>query len=500
MSQKISESKKILQKVIRPWNFANEDYSTLLDSIGNAEIVLIGEASHGTHDFYRQRALITRKLIEERGFSAVAVEGDWPDCHKVNEFVQGRCKGRKGLCDAVESLEGFQRFPGWMWRNSDVLDFIGWLRDHNAENVTSKAGFYGLDLYSLHKSMAAVLDYLSKKDAPAFHRAQNRYACFDNFGDDTQHYGLCTGLGLAPSCEQEVHEQLMEFTAKQPALEAVNGEDYFTAFMNAKVVADAEEYYRKMFDRSVSTWNLRDTHMMQVVDALREHLTRAGQAAKIVIWAHNSHLGDARATEMGKRREELNLGQLCREKFGDACYNIGFTTYSGTVTAASNWDSVAERKRVRPGMEGSYEELFHQLDCPNFALDLRAVRAAEALALTSPLPKPKEALAAGSVGSSDSGAGHLGALVVELPGRGGVHLSPTDVLSAAKVLRGPLLERAIGVVYKPETERASHYFKAELLTQFDFVLHFDHTRAVEPLERGEEWTRGEFPDTYPSGI
>ena len=416
------------------------DFDPLLRAIGDSRFVLIGEATHGTHEFYRLRAQITKRLISEKGFNAVAVEADWPDAYRVNQYV--RFEGDDE--DAIDALSGFQRFPAWMWRNADVLDFVGWLRNYNEHRHAHRVGFYGLDLYSLHASIQAVLDFLDKVDPEAAHRARDRYACFDRFGEDTQAYGHATSFGLNKSCEDEVISQWMEMRQRAADLATRDGrvarDAFFFAEQNARLVRNAEEYYRAMFHERISSWNLRDTHMAETLDALVHHL---GAKAKVVVWAHNSHLGDARATEMGQRGE-LNLGQLIRQRHGKEVTLVGFTTHTGTVTAASGWDGPAERKHVRPALPGSYEKLFHETGMPNFLL----------------------------------------------------RLGKNDAATAA--LREPRLERAIGVIYLPRSERASHYFHAQLADQFDIVLHYDETRAVEPLERTAAWETGEVFETYPS--
>ncbi|MDQ2945183.1 MAG: erythromycin esterase family protein [Acidobacteriota bacterium] len=423
------------------------DYNPLLEFIGDARFVLLGEASHGTHEFYRQRAQITKRLIQEKGFTAVAVEADWPDAYRVNKYV----RGQSGDADAVEALAGFKRFPAWMWRNADVLDFIGWLREYNDSlpSGATRIGFYGLDLYSLHASIQAVLNYLDKVDPEGAQRARHRYACFEHFGQDPQEYGYAAGLGLSHTCESEVITQLIDLQRRAGEYARRDGriaaDDFFYAEQNARLVKDAEQYYRTMFRERVSSWNLRDRHMAETLDSLVEYFALQSQPAKVVLWAHNSHLGDARATQMG-RAGEWNVGQLVRQKHSRDCVLVGFTTYSGTVTAASNWGGPAERKRVRPAMPGSYEALFHDAGVPSFLLTLPH-----------------------------------GARVTQ-------------------GLREPMLERAIGVIYLPESELASHYFHARLSDQFDAVIHFDQTRAVEPLEPTGEWEVGEPAETFPSGI
>ena len=422
-------------------------YDALLDRIGDARFVLIGEASHGTHEFYAERAAITRRLIAERGFAAVAAEADWPDAYCVNRYVRGLGNDRS----ARDALAGFERFPQWMWRNPVVVEFAEWLRAHNAgADPRRQAGFYGVDLYSLHDSVDAVLGYLRRVDPEAERRARSRDRCFDLFGEDAQAYGDAAALGRAEPCEDAVVEQLLELQRRRHDLAAGDGfataDDHFAAETNARVVANAERYYRSMFRGRHSSWNLRDTHMADTLDALAAHLVRQGTSGRVVVWAHNSHLGDARATEMGARGE-LNLGQLVRERHGDdAAYLVGFTTHGGTVTAASDWGDPAERKTVRPGRGDSYEGLLHAVGVPRFWLDLR------------------------------------------------------DDTALATALATPRLERAIGVIYRPETERQSHYFRAQLADQFDAVIHIDETSALEPLERTAGWESGEPAETYPVGL
>jgi erythromycin esterase-like protein/predicted phosphoribosyltransferase len=420
-------------------------YQPLIDAVGGARVVLIGEATHGTHEFYRERAFITRRLIEECGFNGVAVEGDWPDVYRVSRFVRGGGRDK----DAIDALGDFGRFPTWMWRNADVLDFVGWLRTRNdALPAQKRIGFYGIDLYSLRASAQAVLTYLDLVDPAAAARARTRYGCFDRFGDEIQQYGYAAGFGLGPSCEREVIAQLVELTRQRAEYASRDGrvaaDDYFFAHQNARLVRNAETYYRTMFHGHVESWNVRDQHMAETIVELLAFLDTVTPRSKLVVWAHNSHLGDARATQMGQAGE-LNVGQLMRQKFGTDALLVGLTTFTGTVTAASVWDGAAHRKHVRPALADSYERLFHDVAIPRFLLNVRGDSA----------------------------------------------LWPA--------LEGPRLERAIGVLYLPETERQSHYFQATLSNQFDFLLHFDETRAVEPLERTPLWEDGELAETYPSG-
>lgn len=338
-----------------------------------------------------------------------------------------------------------------MWRNTDVVDFITWLRDRNAAlpDGRPRAGFYGLDLYSLYGAVGAVLDYLDRVDPEAARRARDRYGCFEHFKENTRAYGYATSFGIAEPCEDEVVAQLVELQRRAGEYAGRDGaraeDEFFHAEQNARLVLNAERYYRAMFHGRVSSWNLRDRHMAGTLDALLAHLDRGGRRARAVVWAHNSHLGDARATAMGEGGE-LNLGQLARERYGREAVLVGFSTDRGTVTAASDWDEPPERKRVRPALPGSYEALFHGTGLPRFLLPLR------------------------------DGGGVAGRL------------------------REPRLERAIGVIYRPETERASHYFQARLPDQFDAILHFDETRAVEPLEYTAGREGGGPPRTFPAAV
>jgi erythromycin esterase-like protein len=419
------------------------DFDALIEAVGDSRFVLLGEASHGTHEFYRTRAQITERLIAEKGFNAVAVEADFPDAYRINRFVRGTGEDRT----ATDALGGFERFPAWMWRNKDVVDFVENLRVHNdnlPENA-EKVGFYGVDLYSLHASIEAVLQYLEKNDPEGLQRARERYSCFEDFGEDTQTYGYSTGLGFSESCEDEVVSQLLELNRRAGELAEKDDEDFFYAEQNARLVKNAEQYYRLMYRSDVSSWNLRDRHMAETIVALENHLLTKGNQAKIVVWAHNSHLGDARATEM-TRRGEWNVGQLMREHYGREAFLIGFSTYTGTVTAATNWGGAAERKTVRPALKNSVEAVFHSTGLNDFLL-----------------------------------------------------LMPEDS-EIKNLLRKPLLERAIGVIYRPQTERQSHYFMARVAEQFDAVIHFDQTSAVEPLERNSNWGAGEEYEAFPSGL
>jgi len=435
-----------LRSARQPLSGDDGDYDRLIGAAGDADIVLIGEASHGTHEFYEERARITQRLIRELHFDAVAVEADWPDAYRVNAYVRHMSDDHS----ADEALAGFKRFPTWMWRNRVVERFAEWLREHNAQVPAERqAGFYGMDLYSLHTSMDEVLRYLAKTDPEEATKARERYACFSTYGVDPQTYGYMAARAPSASCEDAALQQLMELRRRAAEYRGSDGrgaaDAFFYAEQNARLVKNAEEYYRTMFRGGISSWNLRDRHMVETLYALCDHLRAQGSARpRIVVWAHNSHLGDARATQMGAWGE-WNVGQLVRERSGASALNVGFTTFTGTVTAATEWDEPAQLKRVRPGLAGSYERLMHDVEGARFLVPLR----------------------------------------------------DTSVRDA---LDQPRLERAIGVIYRPETERQSHYFDALLPEQFDILIHIDETRALEPMEYGIHWSGGEAPETFPTGI
>jgi erythromycin esterase-like protein len=429
------------------------DYDPLLEMAQGARFVLLGEATHGSHELYRERARITQRLIAEQGFNGVVVEADGPDAERANRWAQGR--SMEG--SAAEALGGFHRFPNWMWGNTAVGEFFSWLRTHNASAQRPPAVFHGMDRYRLQASAEAVVGYLEGRDPEAAERARERYACLEMAGRRREHdgfagpraepgsagsgraYGRATRFANMQPCEEEAAQQLVALQKRDPG-----DPDLFSAEQNARVARNAEVYYRAMFGSRISTWNLRDRHMNETVEAIAAFLLRRDGYARLVLWAHNTHLGDARATEMGEEGE-LNLGQLLRERHGQETLLVGFTTYEGTVTAADDWGGPPERMSVTPALPGSVEKLFHEVALPRFFLPLRA--AGEALGQ----------------------------------------------------LHEPMLERAIGAVYRPRSERDSHYFRARLAAQFDAVVHVDRTRALEPLERPRVWT-AEPPVTSPSAL
>jgi erythromycin esterase-like protein len=441
-----------LGNAARPIEGHDDDYDELLAEISDRRVVLIGEATHGSHDFYLERARITQRLIEDHGFTVVAVEADWPDAYRVNRYVMGLSNDRS----ADEALADFRRFPTWMWRNTEVVQFVDWLRDRNDKisDPLRMARFHGLDLYSLRTSIEAVVAYLDTIDPDEAQRARSRYSCFDHVGAEGQAYGFALAHQRAIPCEDEVVAQLISLRRQAAEYAQRDGwlaeDELFCAEQNAVVVRDAEEYYQQMYRADVSSWNLRDRHMAATLDALLDHFDRRGGRTKVVVWEHNSHIGDARATGMSTRGE-LNVGQLARQRYGEhAVALIGLTTYDGEVTAATDWGQPARRRTVRPGLPESYEHLLHEV------VDERLAPARFWMPMTDP--------------------------------------------DAAEVLAEPRLERAIGVVYRPQTERPSHYFPARLDRQFDVVIHLDRTSALQPLDDIAAWDPLEPPETYPTGI
>ena len=409
------------------------DLGPLLARIGDARVVLLGEASHGTSEFYAMRERISRELITRKGFSFVAIEGDWPDAARIDHYVRH--------CETPPSeWTAFARFPVWMWRNKEVRGFVDWLRGYNAVfKPEQRVAFHGLDLYSLYASIRAVLDYLDAVDPASAKVARQRYGCLTPWQADPATYGHAALTGSYPTCEDDVARTLTDLLGKRTAYAAKDGERFLDALQNAKLVQNAERYYRIMYYGSRASWNLRDEHMFETLKTLLAH---HGPKSKGIVWAHNSHIGNAAATEMSARGEH-NIGQLCREAFGEACYAIGFGTDHGTVAAATDWDEPMELKQVRPALANSYERLCHETDVPRFMLPLRG---------------------------------------------------PT---AHARGLMAPRLERAIGVIYRPESERLSHYFEAVLPRQFDEYIWFDETRAVTPFKTQELEA---MPDTYPFGV
>src|SRR5665647_582607 len=352
------------------------DLEPLLNRIGDARVVLLGEATHGTSEFYRMRERISRELIERKGFTFIAIEGDWPDAARIDHYV------RHAEYPPSE-WTAFARFPVWMWRNREVLNFVNWLRERNADvEPDNRVAFHGLDLYSLYNSIRSVLSYLDDIDPQTAKVARQRYGCLTPWQADPATYGHATLTGAYETCENEVVSMLMELMQKRKAYAEHDGERFLDAVQNARLVANAEHYYRTMYYGSRSSWNLRDSHMFETLKTL---LDFHGPHSKGIVWAHNSHVGDSAATEMSLRGE-YNIGHLCRQEFGNAAYSIGFGTNSGTVAAASNWDEPMEIKTIRPALPESYERLCHEADRPQFLLPLRSPILTD---LTEQLMKPR---------------------------------------------------------------------------------------------------------------
>jgi erythromycin esterase-like protein len=410
------------------------EFGTLFARFGDARIVLLGEATHGSSEFYRARAAITRELVQHYGFSIVAVEADWPDAARIDRYVRHHKR-------ATGKGAAFARFPTWMWRNAEVMEFVDWLRAHNGNLPPDRrVSFHGLDVYSLGASIAAVLEYLDRVDPDATKAARRRYGCLTPWQEEPAAYGRAVLYGQRDTCEHEAVAQLTELLRRRLAYSAEDGDDFFDAVQNARIVRAAEHYYRIMYHGSRESWNLRDRHMFDTLQALLQR----GAGAKAVVWAHNSHIGNAAATAMGWQGE-FNIGELCRTAYGDAAALIGFGTDRGTVAASSDWDAPMQVKTVLPARPDSYEYAFRKTGLARSLTDWRALGRRELV----------------------------------------------------EALRQPMLERAIGVIYRPETELTSHYFQAVLAEQFDAYVWFEETRAVTPLPVRDE--QG-VPETYPFGL
>ena len=415
----------LVQQAAVPITGGAADYDPLMRLVGDARVVMLGEATHGTHEFYLERARITQRLIAEKGFSAIAIEGDWPDAHRVNQYVRGLGQD----ASAEQALSSFTRFPEWMWRNAEVRDLVKWARTYNdARPVAQRVGFYGLDVYSLHESADEVLAYLGRVDPAAARRVRTLYACFEQSRPDASAYGASTRRGA--TCQPQAEQGLQEMANRAAATPAdpAEAEALFSALRNAHTVVNAESYFRTLYLGNISTWNLRDQEMADALTAIEDHLRASSvREPKVVVWSHNTHTGDARVTASGEAGEH-NIGQLVRERHDGASVLVGFHTYTGRVMAAAQWGEAGRDQPMRAALPESYSAIFHATGIPRFLLPLR-------------------------------------------------HAGP----HAAALSEPPRLQRAIGVVYVPNTERQSHYFAARLGRQFDAVVFIDTTRAVTPL-------------------
>jgi erythromycin esterase-like protein len=430
-------------------NVSEDWVKRLAESLSHKKVILIGESTHGTHEFYKYRALITKELIQKHNFNIVAIEADWPDAYQVNCYV----KGLQELKDDLEALSGFKRFPSWMWRNYEVLEFVSWLKLHNDSlgSLERKVGFYGLDLYSLYSSINAVIKYLLATDPDAARRAIARYRCFDHYNKEAQDYGFEVSYGIGKDCKEEAINQLIELEQRVyenlQSKEIDKKEAFFSALQNARTVKSAETYYRAMFESPTISWNLRDQHMFEMLIAIIDYYNESLLIPpKTIVWAHNSHIGNAAATEM-THRGELNIGQLAKEKYHDDAFLFGFTTYTGTVVAARQWGNPAELMQVKQALPGSWEDLLHKFTTKKFFLNFDANK-------------------------------QLRDLFANI---------------------SPQLQRAIGVIYRPETERQSHYSYSELSLQFDGIIHIDHTSALSPLNAISIEDK-EPPETFPTAL
>lgn len=427
---------EIVASTCTPFQSIEEaDLAPLLQRIGDSKVVLLGEATHGTSEFYRMRQRISQELIAKKGFTFVAIEGDWPDAARIDHYV-------RHFEYSPSEWTAFARFPRWMWRNNEVRAFVDWMRkDNSGKPPQTRTAFYGLDLYSLYTSIGEVLRYLDRVDPETASIARHRYGCLTPWQNDPAAYGHAALTGAYRTCEKNVVSMLKDILTKQNLYMAHDGERYNDVVNNARLVANAERYYRIMYYGSRASWNLRDSHMFETLQSL---LAFHGRDSKAIVWAHNSHVGNAAATEMSARGE-TNIGELCRKEFRDTVYSVGFGTHTGHVAAASDWEGPMENKAVLPSRQDSYERVFHDTGVARFFLPMR----------------------------------------------------PKSSQNAAKALTKPRLERAIGVIYRPETELASHYFQAVLPQQFDEYIWFDETSAVSPFETLE---LAGLPDTYPFGL
>lgn len=448
----MSQLQELFDRAIEPLPaISDKSFASHFDRYADKQVVLLGDGSHGTSEFYHARAEITKRYIKEHGFTMVAIEADWPDAEAIDRYVRLRPGPKAQIGGKAKGIEPFKRFPTWMWRNREMQDLVEWMRNWNKDLPQAlRVGFYGLDLYSMGASIRAVIDYLDKVDPEAGKEARKRYGCLAPWAEDPTAYGLASLRGLK-DCESEVllilHD-LLEKRMQYITEDFKDGDEYHSGKQNAYLVRDAEKYYKAMYWSEASSWTLRDTHMFGTLQRILQH--RPPPANKAIVWAHNSHVGDARYTSMGMRRNELNIGQLCREGFGrENVAILGCGTHTGTVAAAHEWDEDMQIMDVRPSREDSWEIIAHDTGVPSFLLDLER--------------------------------GHL------------------DATLRAALARENRLQRFIGVIYRPETERISHYSQAIIHKQFDGYVWFDRTEAVRPLEAIQPITPLGKEETYPFG-
>ena len=453
-SSSMSQLQQAFNSAVHPLPaISDPNFASNFDSFGSYRVVLLGDGSHGTSEFYRARAEITKRLIERHGYTMVAVEADWPDAEAIDRYVRQRPGWKSGIGGNVKDHVPFTRFPTWMWRNQEMQDLVEWMRNRNSKlPMEKRAGFYGLDLYSMGASIEAVIKYLDNVDPEAAKNARKRYGTLQPWVEDPSMYGLASLRGMV-NCEAGVIKVLRDLLEKRVeylnATAGIDGEEYHSSEQNAWLVRDAEQYYKAMYYSSASSWSMRDTHMVRTLIRL---FNNKPEDSKAIVWAHNSHVGDARYTAMGSRRNEVNVGQLCRENFGAQNVAIlGCGTHTGTVAAAHEWDDDLEVMKVRPSRSDSWEYLAHNTGVPSFVLDLRRDRID---------PQVREALAAESL----------------------------------------RLERFIGVIYRPDTERLSHYSQAFLHRQMDAYIWFDESEAVKPLEKVQPKTPLGAEEMYPFGL
>lgn len=416
------------------------DLDPLIRRIGNARYVLLGEATHGTSEFYQWRAKLSRRLIEEQGFSFVAVEGDWPDCYRINRYAKGYAESGES---AREVVHAFERWPTWMWANREVAEFAEWLRDHNRRRAAPRqAGFYGLDVYSLWDSMHAVVLYLESMDPALARAARAAYRCFEPYGEDVQEYARATAL-VPTTCENEAVAVLAALRRSATEFREDGPDAFFNAEQNALVAQNAERYYRTMVRGGPTSWNVRDAHMVETLERLVKH---HGPDAKAIVWEHNTHVGDARFTDMA-RAGMFNVGQLVRQAHdGDDVVIVGFGTHRGTVVAGDEWGAPMRRIRVPPAREDSFEDALHASDAGDLLLLF-----------------------------DDRDDGGLAGLA------------------------DPIGHRAIGVVYDPRHEHWGNYVPTIVPRRYDAFVHFEETTALDALHM-PVLVDGEPPETYPSGM